>query len=141
MRPADVGPLVPLEAEPAEIRDDALVGLLGDAAGVGVLDPQDEDPVVMAGVEPREQRAPRVPDVDRPRRRGREAASDRHPRTSFRNTPTPSTSTSTTSPAASGPTPSGVPVSTTSPGSSVMNTVMYSISVATPKTISAVDAC
>ena len=39
------------------------------------------------------------------------------------------------------PTPSGVPVSRMSPGSSVMKTVMYSISVATPKTISEVDAC
>ena len=40
--------------------------------------------------------------------------------TGFRRTPTPSTSISTVSPAWMGPTPSGVPVVTTSPGSSVI---------------------
>jgi hypothetical protein len=40
--------------------------------------------------------------------------------TGFRSTPMPSTSTSTTSPGWSGPTPAGVPVMITSPGSSVM---------------------
>jgi len=41
--------------------------------------------------------------------------------TGFESTPTPPTSTSTMSPDASGPTPAGVPVSTTSPGSRVRN--------------------
>lgn len=40
--------------------------------------------------------------------------------TGFRNVPTPLTATSTTSPAASGPTPEGVPVAMTSPGKSVI---------------------
>jgi hypothetical protein len=53
----------------------------------------------------------------------------------------PSTSTSTTSPCSILPTPSGVPVSKTSPGSSVMNAVMYSIRVATPNTMSSVLPC
>src|SRR5579859_8397 len=40
--------------------------------------------------------------------------------TGLRNVPTPLTVTSTTSPAASGPTPEGVPVAMTSPGRSVI---------------------
>src|SRR5690348_13800135 len=40
--------------------------------------------------------------------------------TGFRNAPTLLIATSTTSPAASGPTPEGVPVATTSPGKSVI---------------------
>lgn len=40
--------------------------------------------------------------------------------TGFRNVPMPLTATSTTSPAASGPTPEGVPVATTSPGKRVI---------------------
>lgn len=40
--------------------------------------------------------------------------------TGLRNVPTPLTATSTTSPAASGPTPEGVPVAMTSPGKSVI---------------------
>lgn len=40
--------------------------------------------------------------------------------TGLRNVPTPRTATSTTSPAASGPTPEGVPVAMTSPGKSVI---------------------
>ncbi len=40
--------------------------------------------------------------------------------TGLRNVPTPLTVTSTTSPAASGPTPEGVPVAMTSPGKSVI---------------------
>lgn len=40
--------------------------------------------------------------------------------TGFRNVPTPVMATSTTSPAASGPTPEGVPVAMTSPGKSVI---------------------
>ena len=44
--------------------------------------------------------------------------------TGFRSVPTPSTVTSITSPAKTGPTPSGVPVAMTSPGSKVIKSVM-----------------
>src|SRR5262245_2741832 len=70
------------------------------------------------------------------------AAHDEAASTGFDSVPTPSTSTSTVSPAFSGPTPSGVPVRSTSPGSSVMNVVTYSISEATLNTMSLVcPAC
>ena len=41
-RAADVGPLVPVEPEPAHHLEQAVVGLLGVAGGVGVLDAEDE---------------------------------------------------------------------------------------------------
>src|SRR5213076_1879046 len=56
--------------------------------------------------------------------------------TGFRSTPTPGISTSTTSPATSGPTPAGVPVAITSPGSSVMACEMNATSAAGPNTMS-----
>ena len=52
----------------------------------------------------------------------------------------PSTVTDTESPGCIGPTPSGVPVRTTSPGSRVVNAVMCSISRGMSKTRSAVRA-
>ncbi len=137
VRAADVGALVPVEAEPPQVLEHARDGLLGHAARVGVLDAQHERAAVVAREQPREQRAAHVADVHRAARAPARTGSGRvTSRTGFASVPTPSTSTSTTSPAASLPTPSGVPVSRTSPGSSVMNAVMYSISVATPKTMS-----
>ena len=53
--------------------------------------------------------------------------------TGLRKTPTPSTSISTVSPARMGPTPSGVPVVTTSPGSRVMPSQMKARSFGTGK--------
>src|SRR5438067_1462946 len=53
--------------------------------------------------------------------------------TGLRKTPTPSTSISTVSPARMGPTPSGVPVVTTSPGSRVMPSEMKASSLGTGK--------
>jgi len=49
--------------------------------------------------------------------------------------------TLTSSPSVSGPTPSGVPVSSTSPGSSVMTDDTYSISDGTSHSSSDVRAC
>ena len=77
VRSADVGALVVIDAEPPQILEHAGDGFLGDPARVGVLEPQDELAAVVAGEEPREQRAPHVADVQRPARRGREAAADR----------------------------------------------------------------
>src|SRR5512132_1598789 len=136
VRPADVGALVPVDPEPPERVHHAVEGLLGDPRRVRVLDPQNEHPSVVAREHPREQARPNVAAVERPRGRRREPGPDARAHeaasTGLASVPTPSTSTSTTSPAASGPTPSGVPVRSTSPGNSVMNDVMYSISVATP---------
>ena len=42
VRTADLGPLVPVEAEPAHLLDHPAVRRLGAAGGVGVLDPQHE---------------------------------------------------------------------------------------------------
>src|SRR4029450_1907172 len=52
--------------------------------------------------------------------------------TSLARTPTPSTSTSTRSPGSSGPTPAGVPVRSTSPGSRVITRLTKASRSATP---------
>ena len=129
--------LVPVEAEPPQIVQHAPDRFLGDPAGIGVLQTQHEAAAVVPGEEPREQRAADVAHVERAAGCGREPAPNLPGHrdqafTGLARVPTPSTSTSTTSPSASAPTPSGVPVRMTSPGSKVMNAVMYSISVATP---------
>jgi hypothetical protein len=52
--------------------------------------------------------------------------------------PIPSTVTATSSPACSGPTPAGVPVRTTSPGSSVIVWLTHETQAATSRSMSAV---
>ena len=118
------------------------IRLLGDAAGVGVLDAQHERAPVVPGEQPAEQRGPRVPHVDRSGRRGSEPAADgvRHLRHHGVRERADALDLDLDDVAvASRPTPSGVPVNRTSPGRSVMNSVMYSISSATPNTMS--DVC
>ena len=67
------GPSSGAMPEPVERGDDP-VGPLGPVARlVGVLDPQDERPPVLAHEEPVEQRRPRAADVEVPGRRRREA--------------------------------------------------------------------
>ena len=68
MRAADVGPLVPVEAEPAQVLEDAGLGLARRALGVGVLDAQDERAVLAVREQPVEQRRARVADVELPGR-------------------------------------------------------------------------
>ena len=63
VRPADVGPFVPVEAEPAQILEDARLRLARRALGVGVLDAQDERAVLAVREQPVEQRGARVADV------------------------------------------------------------------------------
>src|SRR5436189_575153 len=53
-------PLVPVEAEPLEGLEDRGDVLVGRARTVGVLDPEDEGPAVVARVEPVEQRGARA---------------------------------------------------------------------------------
>ena len=72
---ADVGPLVPVEAEPAQVLEDALLGLLGRSLGVGVLDAEDEGAVVAAREQPVEERGARVADVQLAGGAGRESDS------------------------------------------------------------------
>mgnify|MGYP003694725645 CR=1 FL=1 len=63
-RAADVGPFVPVEPEPAQVLEDALLGLLRRTLGVGVLDAEDERAVVPAREQPVEERRARVADVE-----------------------------------------------------------------------------
>src|SRR2546427_716659 len=69
-------PLVPVEAEPLEGLEDRGEVLVGRAGTVGVLDPKDEGPAVVARVEPVEQRGARAADVEVSRRARREAHTD-----------------------------------------------------------------
>jgi hypothetical protein len=57
---ADVRPLVPVEAEPAEILEDAVLGLARRALGIGVLDTEDERAVLAVRDQPVEERRTRV---------------------------------------------------------------------------------
>jgi hypothetical protein len=63
-RAADVRPFVPVQAEPAEVFENALLGLLRRTLGVGVLDAEDERAVVPAREQPVEERGARVADVE-----------------------------------------------------------------------------
>src|SRR5262249_51886814 len=72
---ADVGSLIPLEPQPAQVLEDAVLRLFRRSFGVGVLDAQDECTVVAAREEPVEERRARVPDVQRTGRARREAYS------------------------------------------------------------------
>ena len=142
--------LVPVQPQPGQRVDDRLVRLLGVPGRVGVLDPEDESAAVVPGERPVEQRRPGQPDVRGAGGRWAEAGPDRaggaaaagvrdlvmaadHPNpdparprrsapaaTGLVSVPIPSTVTETVWPATIGPTPAGVPVSSTSPGSSVM---------------------
>ena len=76
-RAADVGPLVPLEAEPAQVLQDAVLGLFRRSLGVGVFDAEDERAVVAAREQPVEQRRAGVADVQRAGRAGGETHSHR----------------------------------------------------------------
>ena len=145
VRAADLGALVPVQAEPAQRVQQRVVGLGGVAGGVGVLDPEHERAADVAGVGPVEQRGADQADVracrwgsgrsgpgrrarrtSRPgpswaglrtrftralpsRSRGRGCAARRCPRSR----PRPPGRRGI------GPTPAGVPVRMTSPGSSV----------------------
>ena len=70
-----VGPLVPVQPQPAQVVENARLGLARRALGVGVLDAKDERPVVAVGQQPVEERRPRVADVQLTGRRGSEADS------------------------------------------------------------------
>ena len=135
VRAADLGALVPVEAEPAQAVEQVPVGLLGVPRGVGVLDPEDERAAGVPGVRPVEQGGAHEPDVHHARRRRAEPRADRHaappavetpsaPVTGFDSVPSPSTVHSQTCPGAIGPTPAGVPVRITSPGRRVMTREM-----------------
>ena len=69
---ADLGALVPLEAQPSQDVHDLVDVFVGDPRPVGVLDPEDERSAVMPGEQPVEEGASRVADVERATRRRRE---------------------------------------------------------------------
>src|SRR5581483_6761058 len=68
VRTAGVWPFVPVEAEPPEIAHDRALRFARRPLGVGVLDPQDERAILIAGEQPVEERGARVADVELPRR-------------------------------------------------------------------------
>src|SRR5690606_2452140 len=138
MRPTDARALVPVEPEPEDRVEDLVLVLLGGPLQVGVVDPDDEDTAVMTGVEPVEQSGPGGPDVEDTGGRRGHAHPHAHAAatTLLARVPIPSTSTSIRSPGCTAPTPDGVPVSSTSPGRSVVNADTYSMISATPKTMS-----
>ncbi len=130
VRATDLDPLVPGEAEPAPQVQDRVVGLLGVALLVGVLHPEDDGAAEVAREGPVEQRRADQADVRGAGRGRAEADADGyvgracrdHQRcaTLFVRVPRPAIEISTSSPTSMGPTPSGVPVRMTSPGSSVI---------------------
>src|SRR5262249_46527135 len=74
---ADVRPLVPVEADPSEPLEDRLDRLGRRALAMGVLDPKDEGPAVVAGEEVVEERRARAADVKVARGARREAHANR----------------------------------------------------------------
>ena len=77
MRPADLGPFVPVQAEPAEAVEDRLQRRLGHVPLlVGVVDAEDELPAVLAGEQPVEQGRADAADVQVAGRAGGEAGAD-----------------------------------------------------------------
>src|SRR5262249_21728328 len=76
-RAADVRPLVPFEAEPAEVVEHAALALGGGALNVRVVAAHHERAVIPAGEQPVEQRRPRAADVQPARRARREADTHR----------------------------------------------------------------
>jgi hypothetical protein len=63
VRPTDLGPLVPIEAQPAEPVEDRLQGLRDIALLVRIVDPQQELPAALARKQPVEQRRAHTADV------------------------------------------------------------------------------
>ena len=61
---ADIRAFVPVEPEPAQILEDARLGLARRSLGVGVLDAQDERAILAMREQPVEERRPRVADVE-----------------------------------------------------------------------------
>ena len=80
VRTADVGPLVPLEPQPAQAVEDAAHHLGGRSLEVGVLDAEHERPAVPAGEQVVEEGRPRAADVKVAGRRRRESHARRHNR-------------------------------------------------------------
>ena len=63
VRPINVQPLVPIEAQPAHVVQNALLAALDVARGVRVLDPENEDAVVVAREQPIERRGSDISEV------------------------------------------------------------------------------
>ena len=72
--------LVPVEAKPVETVEDDLLGLLGVAGVVRVLDAENEGPGVLAGIDPVEEGGTGASHVEKAGRGGCEACAYGHPR-------------------------------------------------------------
>ena len=78
VRPADPRPLVPIDPQPLQAREDRLEGLLDIPLGVGVVDAEDERPAMSPREQPVEQRRADAADVEIPGRAGGEAGANGH---------------------------------------------------------------
>ena len=76
-RAADVGPLVPIEAQPAQTLKDRLDAGLGVALDISVVDAQHHDSLVMARVEPIEDKGARAAYMKKTGGRGRKTQAKR----------------------------------------------------------------
>src|SRR5687767_7731272 len=63
VRSFDVRSFVPVEAKPAQVFEDAHLGLVRGPLGVSVFDAKDEGAVLAVGEQPVEQRRPGIADV------------------------------------------------------------------------------
>src|SRR5688572_27157365 len=63
VQPSNVGPFIPVEPQPSQVFEDAVLRLASRPLRVGVFDPQDERALVAVREEPVEQCGPRVADV------------------------------------------------------------------------------
>ncbi len=78
MRPADFGPFVPVDAQPAEAVQDRRERRLDVPLLIGVVDPQQELPAVLPGEQPVEQRRAHAADVQVAGRTGGETGANGH---------------------------------------------------------------
>src|SRR5712692_10454252 len=78
VRPAHIGALLPVDAQPPEIFQNRLLVLYRRAGAVGVLDTEEERPALATREEPVEERHPRAADMQVPSRTGRVSSANRH---------------------------------------------------------------
>jgi hypothetical protein len=78
MRPTDFGALIPIEPEPAESVQNWGEGRFDVPLLIGIVDPQQELPAVLAGEKPIEQRRPHAADVKIAGGAGSESRADSH---------------------------------------------------------------
>ncbi len=74
--PSDIGPLIPLEAQPAQVEQRPFPGLVTSPRGIEVLDSKDHAPAGMPRGQPGDQKGPGVTEVETARWGGGQTAHD-----------------------------------------------------------------